>query len=129
MKACRFLKKGDRFLLLAVAVAAVLFVALYLLLHPSSATAVGEVAVNGTVIGRYSLSETRTVTVPDADGGYNTLIFENGTVRVQDADCPDRLCVKQGRISRLGEAIVCLPHGLVITVRQGETGEVDFISR
>lgn len=129
MKSCRFFKKGDRFLLLAVAVAAILFAALYFFLHPSSETAVAEVAVNGTVIGRYRLFETRTVTVPDAHGGYNTLFFEDGAVRVQDADCPDRLCVRQGRISRLGEAIVCLPHGLVITVRQGDPGEVDFISR
>ena len=129
MKTSRFLKKGDCLVLLAVAVAALVFAVLHFFFHPASETAVAEVAVNGTVIGRYSLSEARTLTVPDEDGGYNTLVFENGTVRMQDADCPDRLCVRQGEISRLGEAIVCLPHGLVITVRQGETGEVDFISR
>lgn len=129
MSVSRFFQKGDRLLLLAVAIAAVLFAVLYAFFHPVAQTAVAEVAVDGKVIGQYSLSETRTVTVPDEDGGYNTLVFENGTVRMLDADCPDRLCVKQGTISRLGEAIVCLPHGLVITVRQGEAGKVDFISR
>ena len=51
-----------------------------------------------------------------------------GRVRVRDADCPDRLCVRMGWVSRDGESIVCLPHKLVVTVRGGEAGP-DAVSR
>ena len=33
-----------------------------------------------------------------------------------DADCPDKLCVKTGRISKTGETIVCLPHRVVVEI-------------
>ena len=38
---------------------------------------------------------------------------------MEEADCPDRLCVRQGAVSRVGESIICLPHELVVTV-EGE---------
>ncbi|MDR0819340.1 MAG: NusG domain II-containing protein [Oscillospiraceae bacterium] len=42
--------------------------------------------------------------------GHNTLIISGGEVYMAHADCPDKLCVKQGVISRNGERIVCLPN-------------------
>ncbi|MDK2793681.1 MAG: hypothetical protein PWP75_309, partial [Caldanaerobacter sp.] len=39
------------------------------------------------------------------------------------------LCVKQGYISRVGEAIVCLPNRLVVEIKGGEKEiEIDGIS-
>lgn len=44
----------------------------------------------------------------------NTVVIEGGQVYMKDADCPDGLCIKQGKISRASESIICLPHKLVI---------------
>ena len=38
-------------------------------------------------------------------------------VRVIEADCPDKIDVKQGYISRIGETIVCLPNRMVIEIK------------
>ena len=69
----------------------------------------------------------------EGEQGTNLLVIENGTVRMEDADCPDRLCVHQGAVSREGESIVCLPHKLTATVTGGSpaAGEdaVDAVAR
>jgi hypothetical protein len=46
----------------------------------------------------------------------NTLVIEGGRARIEAADCPDKLCVKQRAISKAGESIICLPHKLVIRI-------------
>lgn len=50
--------------------------------------------------------------------GRNEIILRGGTVAVSAADCPNRLCQRQGAISQPGETIACLPHRLLITIRE-----------
>lgn len=50
-------------------------------------------------------------------GGYHYVLrVENGTVSVAYSDCPDKVCVRSGRISHSGESVVCIPGRLVVTV-------------
>ena len=74
------------------------------------------VSRDGVVEERLPLSEDTRLLLKDASGNENLLVIEGGSVRLEDADCPDRLCVRQGAISRSGESIICLPHKLVITI-------------
>ena len=61
--------------------------------------------------------------------GYNLIEIGDGKVRVIEADCPDKLDVKQGYISKPGEMIVCLPNRLVIEIKSIEDeSDVDYIS-
>lgn len=61
--------------------------------------------------------------------GYNLIEIGDGKVRVIEADCPDKLDVKQGYISEPGEVIVCLPNRLFIEIRgQSKDKDVDYIS-
>lgn len=78
-----------------------------------------QVRVNGSVVSEYPLAQDRTVILNGADGGTNVLVIENGTARIDKADCPDELCCKTGRISRSGQSIICLPHKLTVEI----TGE------
>lgn len=61
-------------------------------------------------------------------GGKNVLIIENGSAWLEDADCPDRLCVRQGKISHVGESIICLPHKTVIEVVGIKNSATDAVS-
>ena len=98
---------------------------LYLLFQNGSETGTQVVVrVAGEEVGRYSLLTNATYSL---NGGTNTLVIENGTAYLSWADCPDRLCVKQGKISRTGECITCLPNRLTVTVYGGSSG-VDLIS-
>lgn len=50
------------------------------------------------------------------DNHVNVVRVENGFVFMLDADCPDKLCKKQGKIRNSGETIICLPNKIVIRV-------------
>ncbi len=83
---------------------------------------VGEkviVSYNGEVVAQYDLHASGRYELSFAEG-RNVLMIEGGEAYVEEADCPDRLCVHQRHISKSGEAIICLPHKLVITIEGKE---------
>ena len=112
--------KNDILLILALLVlAGAAYGILRLTREPGNEAAV---TVDGQIVLTVPLSREATLTVGEDLGFRNVVEVSGGRVRVADADCPDRLCVRQGWISRDGESIVCLPHRLIVTVRGGEAG-------
>ncbi len=75
-----------------------------------------EIVQNGSVLYTFDLNtaENQTIRIPAAAGGYNTVVIENGTVRVDTADCPDQTCVKMGTLKSEHLPLVCLPHKLIV---------------
>ena len=71
------------------------------------------VTVDGLEIGRYPLRKSGTFSL---NGGTNILVVENGEAWVSEADCPDKVCMGMGKISRNGEFIACLPNRLLVVV-------------
>lgn len=55
----------------------------------------------------------------------NIIEIKDGQVYMKEADCPDHLCVKQGKISKSGQTIICLPHKIIVTVISDNDAEVD----
>jgi hypothetical protein len=68
----------------------------------------------------YDLSTDRKI---DIDGleGTTEIMIEEGCVRFVSSPCPHKLCLKRGRISRVGEWIACVPNGVVAIVT-GDAG-------
>lgn len=46
----------------------------------------------------------------------NEIVIENGYVYMKAAICPDKLCVKSGKISKKGEQIICLPNRVIVRI-------------
>ena len=87
-----------------------------------------SVQVDGEPVMELPLGENARITL--GGGAHtNTLVIENGSARVVEASCPDRICVSRGAVRYNGESIVCLPHKLVITVEGGRSGDVDATVR
>lgn len=82
------------------------------------------VRVEGREVARYSLSKDG---VYPLNGGTNVLTVAGGSAAVTEADCPDRICVEQGRVRYAGQCITCLPNKLTVTLEGGEP-EVDLVS-
>jgi len=72
-----------------------------------------EITLDGERIRTVDLYRDQSFTVK-SQWGENTVVVENGTVRVEEASCPDHVCVKRGACSG-GPPIVCLPNRLVIS--------------
>ena len=118
-------RRGDGWLMAAV-LAATVALAAYLWFSPRRG-AVVEISVAGQVTETLPL-DTDTQRLIAGEGGTNRLVIENGTARIDEADCPDALCVHHAPISRPGQSILCLPHRVAVTVVgeqtviDGETG-------
>ena len=74
---------------------------------------VAVVCVNGVETDRYPLVQNGRYPL---NGGSNILIIENGYAWLEDADCPDKLCVRQGKVHLDGQVITCLPNKLTVTI-------------
>ena len=103
-------------IIVAVLLAAVL--GLFFLMRSRQARDTGNgamavVTVDGKEIGRYPLRKSGTFPL---NGGTNILVVENGEAWVSEADCPDKVCMGMGKISRNGEFIACLPNRLLVVV-------------
>jgi len=81
------------------------------------------VSVDGVQIGEYSLAMDGEYALND---GSNFLVVEDGSARVISANCPNKLCVKQGVIRYTGQCITCLPNKLTVTVVGGDDS-VDIV--
>ncbi|NLC03519.1 MAG: NusG domain II-containing protein [Tissierellia bacterium] len=65
----------------------------------------------------------------ETEFGYNLIEIGDERVRVIEADCPDKIDVKQGYISRIGETIVCLPNRMVIEIKGlDKNTEIDIMN-
>ncbi len=82
------------------------------------------VTIDGKVYGTYDLGQDRVIDI-DNSFGHNRLVIEKGRIRMTEADCPDGYCKAQyaslGGINSSEQTIVCLPHRLVVTVRNDES--------
>ncbi len=79
------------------------------------AGAVVRITEGGNIVGEYPLSEDRTISL-----SHNTVMIKDSSVCVSDADCPDKLCVKQGLITDAGEVIACLPNRVTVEILASE---------
>ncbi len=76
------------------------------------ATAV--VSVDGKKVAEYSLWINAVYYI---NGGTNVLVIEDGKAYVREATCPGyQDCVERGKISYVGESIVCLPNKVIIEI-------------
>ena len=73
------------------------------------------IKVDGVIIHELDLTEEKTFTI-ETGGGKNILEIKNGAIRVLEADCPDKICVKRGAIKNSNETIACVPHKLLIEI-------------
>lgn len=41
---------------------------------------------------------------------------KEGTIRFENSDCPDKVCVHAGRLHIVGQSAACLPNGIVLKI-------------
>ncbi len=108
---------------LIVAIALVGLVLLFALSPKAEPGSFVVVEVDGKSVARYPLSQDGVYVL---NGGSNTLEISGGRVRMLDADCTNRQCIRQMWISRSNQSIVCLPNRVVVTIAGGDSS-VDFV--
>ena len=119
------MNRNTKLILLLLAGAALLSVLAVVLPRQGEDHPVARITLDGALVQEIELGKVGasfTFTVTGASGLTNTILVEQGRIRVEEADCPDQVCVRQGFISDGTVPIVCLPNQLVIEIVGG--GEV-----
>ena len=75
-----------------------------------------EIAINGEVVKRLDLSRNTELTIEGANGGSNHLVLQDGIAWIDEATCPDKVCIHQGKIRYNGQIIVCLPNQMTARI-------------
>lgn len=107
-----------------IAVILIICIAALLIMSRREAGQWAVVNVDTVETARYDLNVNATY---ELNGGTNTLVIENRNAYISHADCPDKLCVNQGKIWGSGQMIVCLPNRLTVTI-EGVSSGVDIVS-
>ncbi|MDK0863853.1 NusG domain II-containing protein [Clostridium perfringens] len=53
----------------------------------------------------------------------NEICIKEREVYMNHSNCTDKVCMRQGKISKVGESIVCLPNRVFIEIKGDEEGE------
>lgn len=109
--------------------AIVIIISIVILLIPKKSGDYAVVYIDGVQTEKYNLSTDTEVDIVSSNGGHNVMKISGGECYLTDSNCPDKICVHQGKISQNGQSIICLPHKLVITIESNNKAEVDTISR
>jgi len=124
------MKKGDKIVAIILLVSVIITLGATLI-YKSSIKGTENIAViksDGKVVKTIDLDkvlEQQEFTIKTVDGHYNTIIATRDDIKVTDADCLHKECVKSGSITQPGGIIVCLPNKLMISIEGKENTVID----
>lgn len=102
-------KNRNDFVLILVLLAVILIGFLVVRLQRQKDAFTVDVSVDGTTVATYRLDEEIDTWIVGIRGTKSSG-DSRWCARIEEADCPDKLCVKQGTVSKSGESLVCLPE-------------------
>lgn len=123
------MKKGDKTIIVLLGVIIIGWILVdTIVLNNNNAEMVVEIKVNGDLVESIPLNEIKEeVKVVEINNQYgkNTILIDREGAEVVHADCPDQLCIKQGKITKPGVIIACLPNRLSVEIVSDREGELD----
>lgn len=120
-------KKRDFIIIAALAVAALL---IYLL----SSGALGKAGVFAEIYYRSELVKTVALTEGreerfslEQEPQVVFHLYEDGAIAFEASDCPDKICIRSGKLKNAGQMAACLPNEIVVRiVSAGASDEPDI---
>ena len=126
------MKKGDMILVIIFLVG-VLGWLLYGVFREDTANKVAVIKIDTEIYSTIPLSGNNErqeipLSLPGDEHAHSLIVTEKENIWVEDSSCPDKICVKTGKISIPGQSIVCLPNKIVIYIEGAEKTKVDDIT-
>lgn len=113
------MKHSIKWIVFFVILSLLCLAAIFFMSQAKKGEKIANISKNGKIIKTIDLADVEEpyeFTVGDKAGGFNIIRVEHGRIAVIEADCPDKICLRQGFISGGALPIVCLPHKLAISV-------------
>lgn len=125
------LVKGFDFILVLICILIAVFIGIYFFMSNKNQENISTVAVikyDNNEIYRIDLNIVdEPYYIPIEHEYHSKILVEKGKICFEEADCPDKVCVNTGKISKPGQVAVCLPAKLIIKI-EGKEAETDAIT-
>ena len=86
------------------------------------------VRANGQIVARLPLAQDARVPVEIEGSVTNVVVVQDGAVHMEEADCPDHLCIRRGAIRYAGDSIICLPNKVVVEISGEDALNLDAVA-
>lgn len=116
--------KADVIIILFVALLAL--ASIFFSIKSAEPPSCAVVKISGAEFGSYPLNKPGEYKIKGENGIELTLVVESDGVSVKNAECPDKLCEKTGKITSAGQSIVCLPAKVSIAL-EGNSVQPDAV--
>ncbi|MBG9791692.1 hypothetical protein ABD76_03860 [Paenibacillus dendritiformis] len=113
------MKRGDLILIGVIVIAALAFLVPKWLfqqesenLHNSKVFA--NITVDGELYQKVELTKEEQIIKVETSKGLNILKVHDYGIEMFEADCPDKVCLSFGFVTRPNSTIVCIPHRVLV---------------
>ena len=123
------LTKGDKLLIVFLSIFSLSLAYYFSTFNTFTSDKYISIMVNGEEIKKIDFSKNmigKTYAI-ETEYGRNVIEIGDESVWVIEADCPDKLDIKQGVIDKPGQVLVCLPNRLIIEIKTKEPVKDDVI--
>jgi hypothetical protein len=115
------MKKSKHFIYIGIFAGLILLCLLGLALQSNRTKGMAEIYLDGEKIRTVHWAALeQPIEIPVGEG--NILCADGEGVWMKEADCPDQLCIKQGKIHSGNRSIICLPHRVTVVLKDVSSG-------
>lgn len=112
----KFFKKSD-FIIIVIILVLALGLSIFYRNINEDKSAIAEIYYESELVETIELKVgvDRIFTIPQDDH----VIFhqyKDGTIRFEESDCPDKVCIRAGKLSIVGESAACLPNKITMKI-------------
>lgn len=123
----KWLKKRDIILIISLLFIGIIALVIWHFLYSDDGKYV-TIEQRNELIGTYPLNVDKEIEIEHRGKVVNRIIIKDGYCYMEEAECPDHLCIKQGKVNKSGQTIVCLPNRVVITVVDSDNSDYDSVA-
>lgn len=123
----KWLKKRDIILIISLLFIGIIALVIWHFIYSDDGKYV-TIEQRNELIGTYPLNVDKEIEIEHRDKVVNKIIIKDGYCYMEEAECPDHLCIKQGKVNKSGQTIVCLPNRVVVTVVDSDSSDYDSVA-
>ena len=116
---------NKKFILIFVLIFIVFSVGFFVINSTEIDSDIVQIKVNGELHKELSINEDGMFVIK-TDDGHSIVNVKNKEVFIVEATCPDKICVRHGKLLNKYDSIVCLPNKIVIEYKT-KSDDIDAV--
>ena len=112
----RFFKKTDIMIVLAIVLVSIITWGAYNFVFADS-SGKAEIYYESKLVKTVALDTgvDKTFSIPQNEHVVFHL-YKDGTISFEHSDCPDKICIKSGKLKMVGRTAACLPNKIILKI-------------